>query len=44
MGHLDKLNDRQRRAAPLLVIAAAGSGKTNTLAARIGKGNYAHHS
>ncbi len=45
--HLDKLNDAQRRAVeygiggeaggggPLLVIAGAGSGKTNTLAHRV---------
>jgi len=38
--HLDKLNPDQRRAAehgngPLLVIAGAGSGKTNTLAHRV---------
>lgn len=40
MGYLDKLNDRQRQAVefgsdPLLVIAGAGSGKTNTLAHRV---------
>lgn len=40
MGYLDNLNDRQREAAeagigPLLVIAGAGSGKTNTLAHRV---------
>ena len=40
-GHLDGLNSQQRRAAthpsgPLLVIAGAGSGKTKTLAARVG--------
>ncbi|MGR7994239.1 ATP-dependent helicase [Xanthobacter sp. ZOL 2024] len=46
-GHLDTLNDDQRRAAahgaggsgtvggPLLIIAGAGSGKTNTLAHRV---------
>jgi len=45
-GYLDKLNDNQRAAAvhgvgndavsrPLLVIAGAGSGKTNTLAHRV---------
>lgn len=44
-GYLDKLNDRQRQAVehgaargdcpPLLVIAGAGSGKTNTLAHRV---------
>src|SRR5829696_8204638 len=35
--YLDKLNPEQRRAvvAPLLVIAGAGSGKTNTLAHRV---------
>src|SRR6516165_5032534 len=43
--HLDKLNPEQRRAVqygigsgsagPLLVIAGAGSGKTNTLAHRV---------
>ena len=38
--YLDKLNSDQRRAAehgngPLLVIAGAGSGKTNTLAHRV---------
>ncbi|RYE37427.1 MAG: ATP-dependent helicase, partial [Hyphomicrobiales bacterium] len=40
MGYLDKLNDQQRTAvehgpSPLLVIAGAGSGKTNTLAHRV---------
>ena len=41
MGYLEKLNDRQRQAAehaasgPLLIIAGAGSGKTNTLAHRV---------
>ncbi|MFC3058537.1 ATP-dependent helicase [Paenirhodobacter populi] len=40
MGYLDRLNDRQREAVeygagPLLVIAGAGSGKTNTLAHRV---------
>ncbi|MGY9050373.1 hypothetical protein P775_12215 [Puniceibacterium antarcticum] len=45
-GYLDKLNDNQRAAVefgvdgdtlppPLLVIAGAGSGKTNTLAHRV---------
>ena len=39
--YLDKLNDRQRAAAsapreqPLLIIAGAGTGKTNTLAHRV---------
>jgi DNA helicase-2/ATP-dependent DNA helicase PcrA len=38
--YLDKLNPEQRQAAehvggPLLVIAGAGSGKTNTLAHRV---------
>jgi len=46
LGHLTKLNPQQRRAAsygmageavcgPLLIIAGAGSGKTNTLAHRV---------
>lgn len=40
MSYLDKLDDRQREAVefgsePLLVIAGAGSGKTNTLAHRV---------
>ncbi len=45
MAYLDKLNDRQRQAVefgagpglppPLLIIAGAGSGKTNTLAHRV---------
>ena len=46
MAYLDKLNDRQREAVefggtslglspPLLIIAGAGSGKTNTLAHRV---------
>jgi len=39
-GHLDALNQEQREAvehgdAPLLIIAGAGSGKTNTLAYRV---------
>jgi DNA helicase-2/ATP-dependent DNA helicase PcrA len=40
-GWLDKLNDQQRQAAtadrsqPLLIIAGAGTGKTNTLAHRV---------
>src|SRR5438034_8568347 len=44
-GYLNRLNDEQRRAvrhgcdvqvaAPLLIIAGAGSGKTNTLANRV---------
>jgi ATP-dependent DNA helicase UvrD/PcrA len=38
--YLDKLNPEQRRAVehgiePLLIIAGAGSGKTNTLAHRV---------
>ena len=42
-GYLDKLNERQRAAVtqgsggPLLVIAGAGSGKTNTLAHRVAR-------
>ncbi|MBO9454625.1 ATP-dependent helicase [Paracoccus sp. R12_1] len=40
MGYLQNLNDQQRRAVehvaePLLIIAGAGSGKTNTLAHRV---------
>src|SRR5688500_10280295 len=44
-GYLDRLNEAQRRAVlhgdgqvagPLLVIAGAGTGKTNTLAHRVG--------
>ena len=46
MANLDKLNPQQRRAVehgglpaadagPLLIIAGAGSGKTNTLAHRV---------